>query len=129
MTNVTRIKTPAESIAEARKAEYDLTNHGIANPRVVYWNLPAEAIHEEAVFRGEGETASGGPLIVNTGRHKGRSANDKFLVKHVDSESHVWWGQYNRPFAAEKFHALHERMLGFMQGKDLFVQDVFAGAD
>ena len=126
---MTITKTPAQSIASARKADFDLSKQGITKPGTVYWNLPAEAMHEEAVMRGEGATAVGGPLIVDTGNHKGRSANDKFVVKHVDSQGHVWWGQYNRPFDAEKFDALHKRMLESAQGKDLFVQDVYAGAD
>jgi len=129
MNNLLNIKSPAEAIAQSRKADYDLSNHGMANLRNAYWNLPTEALVEEAVFRGEGAVVAGGPYVAYTGKHKGRSVNDKFFVRHVDSENHVWWGAYNRPIAEEKFQTVLERMLGFMQGRDVFVQDVYAGAD
>jgi phosphoenolpyruvate carboxykinase (ATP) len=129
MNNLLNIKTPGESIAQARKADFNLSNQGISNLRLAYWNLPFEALQEESVFRGEGATADLGPYIVNTGKHTARSANDKFVVRETDSEGHVWWGVYNRPYAIEKFDGLYGRMLGFMQGKDVFVQDVYAGAD
>lgn len=129
MNNLLNIKTPAESIAQARKAEYNLSNHGVANLRLAYWNLATEALYEEAIFRGEGVTAVGGPFLANTGKHTARSANDKFVVRETDSEGNVWWGVYNRPFESGKFDALYERMLGFLQGRDVFVQDVYGGAD
>jgi phosphoenolpyruvate carboxykinase (ATP) len=129
MNNLLNIKTPAEAIAQTRKADYNLSNHGIGNLRLAYWNLPTEALYEEAVFRGEGATVAGGAFTANTGKHTARSANDKFVVRETDSEGNIWWGVYNRPFAADKFEVLYDRMLGFLQGKDVFVQDVYAGAD
>ncbi len=129
MNNLLNIKTPAEAIARVRKADYNLSNHGIGNLRLAYWNLPSEALYEEAVFRGEGVTSAGGAFVVNTGKHTARSANDKFIVREVDSEGNVWWGQYNRPFAPDKFDVLYDRMLGYLEGRDLFVEDVYAGAD
>ena len=129
MNNLLNIKTPAEAIAQTRKADYNLSNMGMTNLRLAYWNLAMEALYEEAVFRGEGATVAGGPFVAHTGKHTGRSANDKFVVKHVDSENNIWWGSYNRPFDPEKFDALFVRMLGFLQGRDVFVQDVYVGAD
>ena len=129
MSNLLNIKTPAESVAQTRKADYNLSNHGFGNLRLAYWNLAAEALHEEAVFRGEGATTHGGPFVANTGRHTARSPKDKFIVRHVDSENNVWWGANNRPFENEKFDVLYTRMLGYLQGKDVFVQDLYAGAD
>lgn len=129
MNNILNIKTPAESVAQTRKADYNLSNHGIGNLRLAYWNLPVESLYEEAVFRGEGAIVAGGPFVVNTGKHTARSANDKFVVREVSSEGNVWWGVYNRPFEPSKFEVLYDRMLGFLQGRDVFVQDVYAGAD
>jgi len=129
MNNLLNIKTPAEGIAQARKADYNLSNHGVGDLRLAYWNLATEALYEEAIFRGEGLTALGGPFVANTGKHTARSANDKFVVRETDSEGNIWWGVYNRPFEAGKFDALYERMLGFLQGRDVFVQDVYGGAD
>lgn len=129
MNNLLNIKTPAEAIAQARKADFNLSNQGVGNLRLAYWNLTTEALYEEAVFRGEGVTASGGPFVAHTGKHTARSANDKFVVRHIDSENNIWWGVYNRPFATEKFDELYARMLGYLQGRDVFVQDLYGGAD
>jgi phosphoenolpyruvate carboxykinase (ATP) len=129
MNNLLNIKTPAEGIAQSRKADYNLSNHGISNLRLAYWNLTTEALYEEAVFRNEGAVVAGGPFVAFTGKHTARSANDKFVVRHVDSENNVWWGVYNRPFDGDKFEVLYDRMLGFLQGRDVFVQDVYGGAD
>jgi phosphoenolpyruvate carboxykinase (ATP) len=129
MNNLLNIKTPAEAIAQTRKADFNLANQGVSNLRLAYWNLTTEALYEEAVFRGEGATVAGGPFVAHTGKHTARSANDKFVVRHVDSENNIWWGVYNRPFEIEKFDTLYERMLGYLQGRDVFVQDLYGGAD
>jgi phosphoenolpyruvate carboxykinase (ATP) len=129
MNNLLNIKTPAESIAQTRKADYNLSQNGIGNLRLAYWNLPTEALVEEAAFRGEGAVVAGGAYAAFTGKHTARSANDKFVVRHTDSENNIWWGVYNRPFDIDKFEMLYSRMLGFLQGRDIFVQDVYAGAD
>jgi phosphoenolpyruvate carboxykinase (ATP) len=129
MNNILDIKTPVEPQALARKSDYGLENHGLSNIRKVYWNLTTEALYEEAVFRGEGKITQKGPFVVNTGRHTARAANDKFVVRETSSENHVWWGQYNRPYSADKFHELFSRIQGYLQGRDVFVQDCYAGAD
>lgn len=129
MNNLLNIRTPAEGQASALAADYGIKMHGIMNPRVVYWNLSAESLYEEIVFRAEGKLSKGGPIVVETGGHTSRAANDKIVVREATSDSHIWWGEYNRPFPAEKFDMLHHRMNGFLQGRDLFVQDVYAGAD
>jgi phosphoenolpyruvate carboxykinase (ATP) len=129
MNNLLNIKTPAEAVAQAHKADFNLSNQGVSNLRLAYWNLTTEALVEEAIFRNEGSLISGGPFVANTGKHTARSANDKFVVRHTDSENNIWWGVYNRPFATDKFELLYDRLLGFMQGRDVFVQDVYGGAD
>jgi phosphoenolpyruvate carboxykinase (ATP) len=69
-------------------------------------------------------------MLAFTGKHTARSANDKFVVRHTDSEDNIWWGVYNRPISIRKnSKRLYTRMLGFLQGRDAFVQDVYAGAD
>ncbi len=129
MKNLLSIKTPAEDIARLRKADYNLSNHGVSNLRLAYWNLTSEALYEEAIFRAEGATSIGGSFVVNTGKHTARSANDKFIVRDGPEADQIWWGQYNRPMPTDKFDALYDRMLGYLQGHDVFVQDVYAGAD
>jgi phosphoenolpyruvate carboxykinase (ATP) len=106
-----------------------LADQGIRNIKEVYWNLSTPALYEESVRRHEGVIAHLGPLVVRTGQHTGRSPNDKFVVKEPSSEGHVWWGSVNRPFEPARFDELHRRMLSYLQAKDVFVQDCWAGAD
>jgi len=129
MNNLLNIKTPAENEAKALKADYGLLNHGLTDLRMVYWNLPTEALYEEIAFRGEGRITQLGPVVVNTGKHTARAATDKFIVKEPSTEEKIWWGEYNRPFNQDKFDELWSRMQGYAQGRDLFVQDCYAGAD
>ncbi len=129
MNNILNIKTPAEGQASALKSDYDLENHGLRNWRQVYWNLPTEALYEEIVFRGEGRTTKMGAMLVNTGKHSARAAQDKFVVREGESEDNIWWGEYNRPISPEQFNEVYNRLQGFLQGRDLFVQDAYAGAD
>ena len=106
-----------------------LDTHGILDPGQVHWNLGAAALYEQAIRRSEGQVAEAGPLVCLTGVHTGRSPNDKFLVRESSSESNVWWGKVNRPVDPAQFDALQGRMLDSLRGKELFVQDCFAGAD
>src|SRR5436190_6996755 len=101
---------------------------GIASDRV-RWNLTAAALYEEAIRRHEGVIAADGPLVCRTGLHTGRSPNDKFVVREPSSESHVAWGKVNRPMDQAAFDALYRDLMSSLQGRELFVQDVFAGAD
>jgi phosphoenolpyruvate carboxykinase (ATP) len=129
MNNILNIKTPAERESEALKSEYGLDNHGLTNLRKAYWNLPTESLYEEIVFRTEGKISKSGPIVVTTGKHTARAANDKFVVREATTEDNIWWGEYNRPYNPEKFDELFSRLQGFLQGKDVFVQDCYGGAD
>ena len=103
--------------------------HGISNVARVYWNLGIPALYEEAVRRREGQISIEGPLVCRTGQHTGRSPNDKFIVREPSSEDKVWWSKVNRPIEPAAFDTLYERMLRYSEGKELFVQDCYAGAD
>jgi phosphoenolpyruvate carboxykinase (ATP) len=129
MNIYTDIPSPAAKEAGLAASTYGLLNHGLQNLRRVYWNLASPALYEEAVFRGEGRLADEGPFVVNTGKHTARAAADKFVVREPSSEEWIWWGNYNRPFAPEAFQGLLARALGYLQGRDVFVQDCYAGAD
>jgi len=129
MNNILNIKTPTEKEAGVLKSDYGLDNHGLTNLRKIYWNIPTEGLIEEAVFRSEGQISHLGAFVVNTGKKTARSANDKVIVKEPTSSDKIWWGEYNRPFNPDKFTDLYMRMQGFLQGKDVFVQDCYAGAD
>ena len=106
-----------------------LEGHGIKNVARVYWNLSVPALYEEAVRRREGSISVDGPLVCRTGQHTGRSPNDKFIVREPSSGDKVWWSKVNRPIEAAHFDDVHQRMLNYCEGKELFVQDCYAGAD
>ncbi len=108
---------------------YGLENHGIINPGQVHWNPTAPALYESVTRRGEGLIAQSGALAVRTGNHTGRSPDDKFIVREPSSEEHVAWGKVNRAIEAIRFDALYERLLDYLQGHEIFVQDRIAGAD
>ncbi|MBI4464677.1 MAG: phosphoenolpyruvate carboxykinase (ATP) [Acidobacteria bacterium] len=110
-------------------SSYGVAEHGIQNAGRVFWNLPSPALYEHAIRRREGVVAHHGPLVVNTGRYTGRSPNDKFIVRESSSQDHIWWGPVNQPFEEEQFERIYQRVLAYLQGKDLFVQDCYAGAD
>jgi phosphoenolpyruvate carboxykinase (ATP) len=123
------LPSPAQPEAGKLASVYGLQNHGLANLHRVYWNLPTASLYEEVVFRGEARVSHLGPVVVTTGKHTARAAADKFIVREHSTESRIWWGEYNRPFSGEKFSALLTRIQGFLQGRDVFVQDCYAGAD
>ncbi len=102
---------------------------GIGNVNSVYWTLSTPALYEHIIRRNEGRIAHLGPLVVRTGHHTGRSPNDKFIVREPSSEKLVWWGKVNRPMEPHHFDALRRRMMAYLEGRDLYVQDCFAGAD
>ncbi len=123
------IPSPTAKEAGQTASMFGVQNHGLANLHRVYWNLPTPALYEESIFRSEGRLSHLGPLVVSTGKHTARAAADKFVVKEQTSEERVWWGQYNRPFNPESFASLLTRLQGYLQGRDIFVQDCHAGAD
>ena len=129
MAKYLKFNTPALKQAADLKSDYGLKNHGLIHLDRVFWNLPTPALYEEAVFRGEGHVSQGGPFLVDTGKHTARAAADKFVVREAGTEDKIWWGEYNRPFAQDKFNALLMRLQAFLQGEELFVQDCYAGAD
>jgi phosphoenolpyruvate carboxykinase (ATP) len=129
MNNLLKIKTPAQKQASILKSDYGLENHGLSNLNTVYWNLPSESLYEELTFRGEGSITHMGAVCVTSGKHTARAANDKYIVREPSTEEQIWWGEYNRPYSPEKFDELLGRLQGYVQGRDLFVQDCFAGSD
>lgn len=106
-----------------------LSPHGILNSGTIHWNLRAEPLYEATIRRGLGTVTSGGALTVETGKFTGRSPNDKFIVDEPSSSENIWWGSVNRPTTLEIYERLKAKVLSYYQGRDLFVQDLHAGAD
>lgn len=102
---------------------------GIRNYTMVYYNAPGPHLVEQAIRRQEGLLAHQGPLVVRTGHFTGRTPNDKFLVREPHLSDKIWWGDVNRPFDPADFERLHQHMLAYLQGKEIYVQDCYVGAD
>ncbi len=117
------------AVSRMKYISQGLEADGLYNLNQVFWNLPTPALYEHALSRHEGSVAHLGPLVVRTGHHTGRSAEDKFIVDEAESHDHIWWGTINKPIDEHSFDVLHQRMASYMQMKDVYVQDCFAGAD
>jgi phosphoenolpyruvate carboxykinase (ATP) len=112
-----------------RRSDVGLDSLGITQASNVYWNLSTPELYEEIARRNEGLFSAHGALIVDTGEHTGRAAKDKAIVRDEGSADQVFWGEVNKEFSTERFNALRDRMMAHTAGRDLFVQDTFAGAD
>jgi phosphoenolpyruvate carboxykinase (ATP) len=95
----------------------------------MHWNLSPAALYEEALRRGEAELVDGGAINALTGSRTGRSPNDKFVVRTAVNDDRVWWGPINQSMTPEDFAALEQGFARYLEGRDLFVQDLLAGAD
>jgi len=107
----------------------DLAAHGIEPRGRVLWNPTTPMLYTRALRREEAVLAHGGPLVVDTGRHTGRSPKDKFVVREPESDDRIWWGEVNRPFDEDRYEHLREKVVAHLGGRDVFVVDAHAGAD
>ncbi|MFN5245309.1 MAG: phosphoenolpyruvate carboxykinase [Novosphingobium sp.] len=108
---------------------YPLANQGIATDATIFANLGTAPLVEHALANGEGILAKDGPLVVETGKHTGRSAKDKFIVRDALTESTVWWGKTNVEMSPEHFAALKADFLAELAKRDtLYVADLFGGS-
>ncbi len=112
------------SLKAAAAASSRFEDHSPAHLR----NLPAAVLFEEAIRRDEGRAAADGPLVVTTGEHTGRSAQDKFIVRDAETESVLWWDN-NRSMTPEAFQRLYSDMLDYAGARELYAQDLYGGAD
>src|SRR6202790_5490456 len=93
-----------------------------------HFNLSPAVLVEHSIRRNEAKLAANGALVGYTNR-TGRSPKDKFIVKDETTAHTVAWGGVNAPIEPQKFDALYARMMEHLRGRELFVQDLFCGAD
>ena len=108
---------------------FGIDKYGIINPKAVYRNLQPAQLVEEALRRGEGTLSNSGALVVKTGKYTGRSANDKFIVDTPAVHDDIAWGKVNRPISKEAFYGIYNKVIAYLQNKDVYIFDGFAGAD
>ena len=113
-----------DSAANARLAPL-----GISRAAQVHLNLTPAALVEEALRRNEGTLTDNGALMADTGAFTGRSPKDRFVVKDANTADSVWWGDINIPFEADKFDQLHQKMVKYLEDKEIYVRDAYAGAN
>jgi len=119
----------SKSAPAGRHSGATLEFSGLDPQRDVHWNLTPAELYEHAVRRGEGVIAEAGPFCAVTTPHTGRSPNDKFVVQEPSSGDRVWWGKVNQPIAAEQFERLRLDVIRYLNQQEVFVRDLFAGAD
>ncbi len=107
----------------------ELVRHGLSVRGQVYWHPTTSQLYEHALARGDARLAEGGPLVVDTGKHTGRSPRDKFVVREPGSEKRVWWGDVNAEISEESFDRLRDKVTARLSVGDVYVVDAFAGAD
>ena len=81
----------------------------------MHWNPTTSLLYTHALRRGDGRLAEGGPLVVDTGEHTGRSPKDKFVVREPGSEDRIWWGEVNQPLDEEQFDGLREKVVAYLE--------------
>ncbi len=96
--------------------------------RVRHENLSVPELYEHAIRASEGLISNGGPLLVHTGQHTGRSPQDKYLVDAGDAHEGVWWGGFNRPISEERYEAVRRRMVDHLASREVYVRDCYVGA-
>lgn len=109
-------------------SSFGLDYLGLSHLKAAHWNLSAAALYEQAIRRGEAQMAKDGPLVALTGQHTGRSPNDKYIVQEETTADQIWWGN-NKAISEDAFDRLFARMQAYLQGREVFVQDLYAGAD
>ncbi len=107
---------------------YGLDKLGL-NPSAIYRNLAPAVLVEKALASGEGQLMDSGALLVNTGKYTGRSPKDKFIVDTPGIHDKIAWGSVNMPVSRETFDAIKAEMIKYLEGKEIYIFDGFAGAD
>ncbi|HKL64839.1 MAG TPA: phosphoenolpyruvate carboxykinase (ATP), partial [Roseovarius sp.] len=107
---------------------FRLEDQGITGLGTVHYNLTEPALIEAALKNGEGTLGRGGAFLVSTGTFTGRSPRDKFITRSATTEDTVWWDN-NGAMEPAKFDALHDDMLAYLAGRDVYVEDLVGGAD
>ena len=109
-------------------AQHLASTLGLKNSPNLYWNQSSPVLYEQALNRSEGKISEDGVFVAYTGTFTGRAPNDKFIVDDAGSHDNVWWGKVNKALSEAQFDQILADAIQFLDGQDLFVQDLLAGA-
>ncbi|SFN95458.1 Phosphoenolpyruvate carboxykinase, partial [Bradyrhizobium sp. Rc3b] len=101
---------------------------GLKKLKQVHWNLGAPQLYQYSLTAGEAVLSADGALCADTGEFTGRSPKDKFTVRDATTDKKMWWAG-NQSITAEQFETLYQDFLKHAEGKKLFAQDLYGGAD
>jgi phosphoenolpyruvate carboxykinase (ATP) len=108
----------------------DLGDHGLDPRGEIHYQPSTSQLYVHALAREEARLAEGGPLVVDTGHHTGRSPKDRFVVREPESEDRIAWGDVNQPLEEDQFEGLRAKVVERLEdADDVYVIDAFAGAD
>lgn len=102
---------------------------GIIAPKAIYRNLTPAQLTEHALARGDGSLGGTGALVVTTGKYTGRSPNDRFVVDAPAIHGDIDWGKVNVPISAAAFDGIYNKIMAYLQGREIYIFDGMAGAD
>jgi len=111
------------------KSNVGLDYLGLKNTDNVYWNLNPSQLYEHAIQNLEGILTDKMAIRILTGKYTGRSPKDKFIVEQNSVTDSIDWGDVNKPISKEVFDNLHKQVVDYLADKDLYVKDLYAGAD
>jgi phosphoenolpyruvate carboxykinase (ATP) len=115
------------SISQLKK-KISLADYGI-DDKNFHYQLPSSELHQIILDREMGKEADSGAIAVNTGEFTGRSPMDRFIVKDKITDKKIWWGDINIPFEPNKFDLLYDKVIAYLNNKELYVRDCYACAD
>jgi phosphoenolpyruvate carboxykinase (ATP) len=107
-----------------------LAAHGIDEVQGrIFWHPTTSLLYTHALRREDAQLAENGPLVVDTGKHTGRSPKDKFIVREPGSVERIWWSEVNASIDEDSFEGLRAKVAARLSRGDVYVVDAFAGAD
>ncbi|MGF1669230.1 MAG: phosphoenolpyruvate carboxykinase (ATP), partial [Balneolaceae bacterium] len=119
----------SETYNQHPRSKTGLDYLGLSDNNNVFWNLTPPELYEQAILNSEAVLTNDMALCVKTGKYTGRSPRDKFIVDEPYSKENIDWNTINRPVSREVFDNLHKKMISYLKDKQLYVKDVFCGAD
>ncbi len=114
--------------SKKRPESVSLASYGITHSDIRYQLSPSQ-LHAITLEKKMGKEAASGALVIHTGEFTGRSPKDRFIVKDAITTDNVWWGDINIPFEPAKFDALHDKVIAYLNKRELYVRDCYACAD